>query len=214
MTRINKFLAEQGYASRREADQLIRDGHVLVNGQLAQLGQTVQEGDRVEVRGDDREFVYLAYHKPRGLATEEIKPPRPDLYPIGRLDQESEGLLIFTNDGRLTTKLIGPDSHTEKEYVVTTDKKVDGLDLKRLSVGMEIEGERTKAAQAIRINDTVFRLILTEGKKHQIRRMCAGLGYQVKVLKRVRIGSVHLGQLAPGAFRPLETSEFRNEAER
>lgn len=205
--RINKYLAEQGITSRREADKLIAAGKVLINGKIAQLGDKVNADDRVEIDPKSRNLIaesyrYFAYHKPRGEETKERY--REHLFPIGRLDKDSEGLLIVTNDGRLTKKLIGEGAETEKEYVVTVDKKIDGLDLKRMNEGMKIEDEETKPAKAEKINDNLFKIILTEGKKHQIRRMCAALGYQVEGLKRVRIGKIHLGKQAPGTFRQIK----------
>ena len=194
--RINKHLAAQGYSSRRAADELIKQGRVRINGRVAQLGDQVNETDKVLVNQPERQLIYLAYHKPRGLQTEKIRPPAPGVFPIGRLDKESEGLIILTNDGRLTTHLIAPKNQVEKEYVVTVDKKLDGLDLKRM--------------QATRLSERVCRLILTEGHKHQIRRLCAGLGYQVRELKRVRVGPWRLGNLPPGASRAIIVSEFRN----
>lgn len=210
--RINKYLAEQGYASRREADELIAAGKVLINGQVATLGQKVSAQDKVEVKTEQlKAKTYLAYHKPRGQATEEINPPvggaTGKLFHLGRLDKDSEGLLLVTNDGRLTERLIGPEAEQEKEYLVTVDKKLDGLDLKRMSEGMKIEDYHTKPAKTSRVNDVMFKIILTEGKKHQIRRMCAALGYQVQELKRLRVANIKLGDLKPKNFRPLSDKE-------
>lgn len=212
--RINKYLAEQGYASRREADRLVEAGHVKINGQVAELGDHVSPKDKVEVNLPATKKIYLAYHKPRGEATEEIVPPREGsgtkLFPIGRLDKDSEGLLIFTNDGRLTDKLIGDKTHVEKEYLVRVDKKLDGLDLKRMSEGVKIENYLTKPAEASRLDDHTLRIIVTEGKKHQLRRMCAALGYQVKRLKRIRIDRIRLGKQLPGTFREIEFNLSRS----
>jgi 23S rRNA pseudouridine2604 synthase len=212
--RINKYLAEQGIASRREADKLIVAGKILINGKVAQLGDKVKDSDKVESRQLKAEsYQYLAYYKPRGEETKEryrgstsVNSPRSNLgglFPIGRLDKDSEGLLLITNDGRLTGQVIGSETKYEKEYVVTVDKKIAGIDLKRMTEGMKIEDEETKPAQTRKINDTVFKIILTEGKKHQIRRMCVALGYQVQELKRIRIGKIHLGQQTPGTFRRI-----------
>jgi 23S rRNA pseudouridine2604 synthase len=205
--RINKYLAEQGVASRREADKLIAAGKIMINGKVAQLGDKVKEGDEVSTTDFQApNYSYLAYYKPRGEETKErySLPAGGNLFPIGRLDKDSEGLLIITNDSRLTEKLIGPEAATEKEYVVMVDKKVAGIDLKRMTEGMTIEGEQTKPAKTEKLGDDTFKIILTEGKKHQIRRMCAALGYQVQELKRIRIGKIHLGQQAPGTFRHIK----------
>lgn len=208
-TRLNKYLATHGYASRRAADELIKQGRVKVNGRPAHLGDRVSSTDRVEVDLPEQELTYLAYHKPRGVTTEAIKAPN-DSFPLGRLDKDSEGLLLFTNDGRLTDRLLNPKAKHDKEYLVTVDKKVAGLDLKRLSEGVRIEHYQTKPAQATRVNDDTFRLILTEGKKHQIRRMAAALGYQVERLKRVRILNItlHGTETRPGTFRALTDREL------
>lgn len=212
MIRINKYLAERRYASRREADKLIVAGKVTINGRVAKLGDKVNLNDKVEVDLPKQAKIYLAFHKPRGLKMEEIKAPA-GVFPLGRLDKESEGLIIFTNDGRLTSKLLAPAAHQEKEYLVVVDKPLDGLDLKHLSQGVKIENYRTKPAKVERLDDNTFRIILTEGKKHQIRRMCAALGYQVQGLKRTRIAKLRLGNLRAGTFRTI-ISEFiqsRNE---
>lgn len=210
-TRINKYLADQGLCSRREADKLIASGQVLINGQVAKLGEQVSESDRVELKASRSQLPaksYFAYHKPRGLATEDIKGPE-NTYPLGRLDKDSEGLLLFTNDGRLTKKILGGD--VEKEYQVEVDKKIDGLDLKRMGEGLRLEGKsasRTKPAAAKKLGENLFQIVLTEGKKHQIRRMCAALGYQVRSLKRLRVGKIRLGGQAPGTFRPLKWEQI------
>ena len=201
--RINKYLAEQGIASRREADKLIVAGKISINGKIAKLGDKIKADDQVTINNPTpKTYQYLAYYKPLGEETKERY--QKNLFPIGRLDKDSEGLLLITNDGRLTKKLLEPEMDHEKEYVVTVDKKVAGIDLKRMTEGMKIEDEQTKPARTEKINDTMFKVILTEGKKHQIRRMCAALGYQVQELKRIRIGKIHLGQQVPGTFRRIK----------
>ncbi len=227
--RINKYIRDSGLASRREADKLVQDGKVLVNGQLAQMGMLVNKGDKVTIKkGGEKEYKYLAYYKPRGLATQSQKgsPSVIDewrtkgLYPVGRLDKESEGLLILTNDGRLTTRLLeaptqdeAPDriigkETFEKEYLVKTREKLKEGIVKIFQKGMDTEalGKLLPAAARI-IDDRTLSVSLREGKRHQIRVMLAELGYTVSALKRIRIGPIRLGQLKPGETRELSQNE-------
>lgn len=220
--RLNKYLAQQGTASRREADALIEQGIVLINGKKAVLGQKVEKDDVVTLKGDTKEKKYLAYYKGRGIITHSPEGDEIDIvtqlkrdhkvegvYPVGRLDKDSEGLLLLTNDGRVTGPLLDPEAHHEKEYEVTVDKPVNGYFLKQLEHGVNIEGYLTKPATATKLPHKLkFTLILTEGKKHQIRRMCAALGYQVQTLKRVRIANITLGELKPNQYRNIKGAEL------
>lgn len=215
--RINKYLRDHGYASRREADELVENGEVFVNGTAAQMGAQVEETDTVEVRRKkEKKYIYRAYYKPRHLPTQSneegdviaLMKPR-GLYPVGRLDKESEGLLIVTNDGRLTTSLLGADSETEKEYVVTVREPMEKNVPKIFAMGMNTEGlGQLLPANAELIDDNTLRVVLIEGKKHQIRVMLSELGYTTTQLKRVRIGPVTLGSLAPNTDRPLTKDEL------
>ncbi len=220
--RLNKYLADQKIASRREADTLIEKRQVKVNGKIAVLGQLVQQDDKVEVSGKTKDYVYLAYYKGRGIITHSPNSEEVDIAarlkqdhqltevaPVGRLDKDSEGLLILSNDGRLTGPLLDPESGHEKEYEVTVDKNVTGMFCNLMSLGVDIEGYKTRPATctADTKNAKRFRLILTEGKKHQIRRMCAALGYQIKALKRVRIMDIKLGNIKPNQYRKLTPTE-------
>ncbi len=221
--RINKYLAQQGTASRREADALIEKGIVLINGKKAVMGQKVERTDVVTLKGSTKEKKYLAYYKGRGIITHSPAEGEVDIAsrlktdygitdvnPIGRLDKDSEGLLILTNDGRITGPLLDPEAKHEKEYEVTVDKPVNGYFLKQLENGVNIEGYLTKPARALKAKHSMkFTLTLTEGKKHQIRRMCAALGYQVQTLKRVRIANVELGELKPNQYRILKDEELK-----
>lgn len=224
MVRLNKYLADQGLASRREADMLITDGKVIVNGQTAVLGQKVSPQDKVELVGRPAPKQYLAYYKGRGIISHSPAKDEEDIagrlkrdyglsgiYPLGRLDKDSEGLMILTNDGRLTGRLLDPKADHEKEYEVTVNKPVRGAMLKKFRAGINIEGHQTKPAKAIANENNLkrFRLILTEGKKHQIRRMCAALGLEVENLKRVRIMNIKLGKLKPNQYRKLTVAEKR-----
>ena len=221
--RINKYLADHKIASRREADALIAAKQVLINGTAASLGQKVGPADQVTVKGRTKSYRYLAYYKGRGVISHSPSQTEvdiatrlkqdygiTDLSPVGRLDKDSEGLIIIANDGRITGPLLDPDQNHEKEYQVTVDKKVGPGFAKLMELGVDIEGYRTKPAQVILSpkNDKKFNLIITEGKKHQIRRMCAALGYQVQSLKRVRIMNITLGNLKPNQYRKINGEEL------
>ncbi len=221
--RVNKYLAQQGTASRREADALIEKGIVLINGKKALMGQKVERTDTVTLKGSTKTKKYLAYYKGRGIITHSPSEGEVDIItrlkadygiddvnPIGRLDKDSEGLLILTNDGRITGPLLDPEAKHEKEYEVMVDKPVNGYFLKQLENGVNIEGYLTKPATATKAKHAMkFMLVLTEGKKHQIRRMCAALGYQVQSLKRNRIANVELGELKPNQYRILKDEELK-----
>jgi len=218
--RINKYLAHEGITTRRGADALIEKGEVFVNGSAATVGQKVEKDDVVEVRGKKEDHRYLAYYKPRGVITHSPASTEEDiamrikkvynltgLFPIGRLDKDSEGLIILTDDGRITAPLL--EHGHEREYQVTVDKKITGAFMNKMESGVNIEGYTTKPTTVTRINQNTFSLILTEGKKHQIRRMCAALGYQVERLARVRIIDIKQNALKPGQFRILKNQELR-----
>lgn len=221
--RINKYLAHTGVASRREADELVAEGKVKINGKKAEMGQQVQTGDNVEVVGKTKTKTYLAYYKGRGIITHSPAENEVDIAarlardygithvaPVGRLDKDSEGLIILSDDGRITGPLLDPESGHEKEYEVTVDKAISGMFQRAMTNGVEIEGYRTKPAHITphTKNDKRFTIVITEGKKHQIRRMCAALGYQVQSLKRVRIMTIEVGKLKPNQYRKLQGSEL------
>lgn len=222
--RINKYLAHSGVASRREADDLVAKNKVLINGKPAEMGQQVNEGDEVEMVGKTKSKSYYAYYKGRGIITHSPAEHETDIAtrlaedygithvaPIGRLDKDSEGLMILTNDGRITGPLLNPESGHEKEYEVTVDKPLSGMFKRVMESGVDIEGYTTKPAKVVANtkNDKRFNLTITEGKKHQIRRMCAALGYQVQDLKRVRICNIELGKLKPNQYRKLNGPELQ-----
>lgn len=219
--RINKRMADLGLSSRREADTLITAGSVLVNGKKATLGQKVKETDDISLTGTKVEKVYLAYYKGRGIISHSPAEGETDIatrlktdfklegvYPIGRLDKDSEGLMIVTNDGRLTAPLLDPENAIEKVYEVEVDKHVTGTFLKQLENGVNIEGYQTKKAKAVRKAHQRLTLTITEGKKHQIRRMCAALGFQVQSLRRVQIANIELGTIKPNQYRKLTKTEL------
>ena len=205
--RLNKYLADHNYATRRGADALIKAGQVLVNGKRAELGMQVNETDEVEVNKSaiKKDYRYFIFNKPEGMETEELI--KDGLFPIGRLDKDSEGLMILTNDGRITNRLLSPEAEHEKEYEVTTRKNIGASFKKIMSAGVEIEDYRTKPAKVELVDKNTFKIILTEGKKHQIRRMCVALGNEVLTLKRTRILNLRLGPLAASSRRPLTPTE-------
>jgi len=221
--RINKYLAHIGAASRREADTLIEKKQVLVNSHPAVIGQLIKATDRVEILSTGKPKRYYAYYKGRGIITHSPAATETDIItrlkldfgitgvnPVGRLDKDSEGLLILTDDGRLTGPLLNPDSEIAKEYSVTVDKNVGKTFVTLMELGVDIEGYKTKPTKVIPStkNQKRFNLILTEGKKHQIRRMCAALGYQVQALKRVRIANIELKNLKPNQYRKITKDEL------
>ena len=204
--RINKYLAWKKISTRRGADDLVEKKKVFINGKLAVLGSKVNEKDLVEVKGaKQKEYLYFAYNKPIGVETSS---PRKDLFPLGRLDKNSHGLLILTNDGRITDQLLNPKYFHEKEYIVKTSNKLRSSFKQKIEFGVNIEGYITKKCKVAIVNNFTFRIILTEGKKHQIRRMCSALFQEVSDLKRERIMNIKLGNLKPNAFREIKGEEL------
>jgi 23S rRNA pseudouridine2604 synthase len=215
--RINKYLAHKNYCTRRAADELIAEGKVLINGRVAVLGDKVNEKDIVDVRFRPVKRHYYAYNKPRGVITHspgederDIRQsvPLPGVFPIGRLDKDSSGLIILTDDGRITDKLLNPDYVHEKEYEVTTKEELRPNFKECIEPGVDIEGYMTKPCTVEVLGSRHFTIVLTEGKKHQIRRMCAALGLVVETLRRTRIMNVHLSGLSEGEYRELTKAEL------
>jgi 23S rRNA pseudouridine2604 synthase len=223
--RINKYLKDIGIASRRRADEIIKDGHVTINGKKATLGAIVQENDEVAVDSsllkNMNEYLYVLFNKPIGVVSHSPisgQKAVADLLPnnlknkglavLGRLDKASHGLMLLSNDGLIVDKLLNPRHKHEKEYVVELNKPVTNFFLKRMREGVHLQGGLTSRKAKIETrNETTVRIILTEGKKHQIRRMTDSLGFAVKDLKRVRIGKLTLGNLKEGEFKILEGKE-------
>jgi 23S rRNA pseudouridine2604 synthase len=204
--RINKYLALKKIATRRGADELVSAKKVFINGKLAVLGSKVIETDKVEVKGaEKKEYLYYAYNKPIGIETDS---PREDLFPLGRLDKASHGLLILTNDGRITDQLLNPKYIHEKEYLVKTLNKLRSNFKQKMEAGVNIEGYMTQPCKVKIINNFTFRVILTEGKKHQIRRMCSNLFQEVADLKRERVMNIKLGNLKSGGVREIKGEEL------
>lgn len=215
--RINKYLREQGIGSRRDVDRLIEEGKVLINGKPAKPGMIVAETDRVQMRNyKPKQHIYLAYYKPRGLPTQTQKGlpsvisewEKKGLFPIGRLDKESEGLMILTDDGSITEKILGLKDTFEKEYIVTVREELRQGIVAIFAKGMETESlGKLLPSKATLIDKYTLRVILREGKRHQIRVMLSDLGYTVTSLKRVRIGRLKLGDLRPGETYELDPEE-------
>jgi 23S rRNA pseudouridine2604 synthase len=219
--RINKFFTQQGICSRREADRLIQDGRVTINGWVAKLGDQVGRHDAVARDGQIIEWgntpVYIKYHKPVGVTTtsephvrrniiEEIAHPA-RIFPIGRLDKDSSGLILLTNDGDIVNAILRVEYGHEREYHVETDREFDRDFLARMGSGVVILGKKTRPCFLQRLGPKRFSIVLTEGRNRQIRRMCRQLGYRVVVLHRVRIMDVMLEGLLPGEWKELSKGE-------
>ncbi|MEI6280647.1 MAG: pseudouridine synthase [bacterium] len=204
--RINKYLADKKISTRRGADELIKTKKVFINGKLAELGSQVNENDKVEVKGaKQKEYKYFAYNKPTGVETDS---PKEGFFPLGRLDKASHGLLILTNDGRITDQLLNPKYVHEKEYLVKTKEKLRSNFKQKMEAGVNIEGYITKKCKVTIINNNTFRVILSEGKKHQIRRMCSALFQEVADLKRERVMNIKLNTLKENGVREIKGDEL------
>ena len=223
--RINKYLAQMGYTTRRGADILIQNGDVFINGHPAVLGDKVKENDDVQVKNIKpiSSFSYIAYNKPKGVVThgaqgneteikDKIKKINPNLevFPVGRLDKNSHGLIILTNDGRIVEPLLSPDMPHEKEYKVKVNERLRSDFAEKMSSGVDIGGYTTKPCKVKKINRNTFRIVLTEGKNHQIKRMCSALGYTVNELKRTRIMNIKLKRLQPNTLAYIKGEELKN----
>jgi len=221
--RLNKFISESGACSRREADAWITAGRVTVNGKSAVLGTQVAEDDVVLVDGKplsaDRKAVYIALNKPRGITcTTELDVAgnivdlighRERIFPIGRLDKDSEGLILLTNNGDIVNEILRVEHGHEKEYLVTVERPVTAMFLTMMAGGVKIGGEKTRPCTVTKTGPATFRIVLTQGLNRQIRRMCSALGFRVQSLQRVRIMHIRLGALAPGRWRDLTDAEIR-----
>ena len=224
--RLNKYLSSHGVCSRREADRLIEEGRVSVNGETASTGLQVNEGDLITVDGkpvrETVEEIFLAVNKPRGVVVttdrtwgdrvlEDIISCRERVFAVGRLDKESEGLILMTNNGDASNLIQKAHERHEKEYVVSVDRPVTEQFLKGMRSGVLLEeiGRTTRPCTVSKIDDHSFDIVLTEGMNRQIRRMCSSFGYRVTSLKRIRIMNILLGDLPSGASRELTREEIR-----
>ena len=215
--RINKYLALHKYCTRKAADELIQQGRVTINGRKAVLGDKVSESDAVEVRAPKQTLHYYMYNKPRGIITHSPQGEEKEIadiislkgvFPVGRLDKDSCGLIILTDDGRTTDALLNPAHEHEKEYEVVTLTTLPPRFKQRMEGRVDIGGYRTKRSVVKLLGEKKFTIIITEGKKHQIRRMCGAFGQSTVELKRVRVMNIKLGGLKPGTFRAIEGAEL------
>jgi 23S rRNA pseudouridine2604 synthase len=223
-TRINKYLSEAGFCSRRAADTLLEEGRITINGAVPEMGTKVGKGDQVAVDGkvvgrSTEDFVYLAFHKPVGIVcTTDTKRERDNIiefinyptriFPIGRLDKPSEGLIFLTNDGDIVNKILRARNGHEKEYIVAVDGPINHEFVEDMSKGLPILDTITRPCTVEQLDENVFRIVLTQGLNRQIRRMCEVLGYRVTRLQRVRIMNVEL-DLNAGEWRDLTKAELQ-----
>ncbi len=222
-TRINKYLSEVGYCSRRAADKLLEEGRITINGVVPELGTKVSDEDEIfvdgiSIRKTGEEYVYIAYHKPVGIVCttdtkrekdniiDAIKHPK-RIFPIGRLDKPSEGLILLTSDGDIVNKILRARNNHEKEYLVWVDRPITENFLENMRNGVPILDTITRKCEVEKINEKQFRIILTQGLNRQIRRMCEHLGYEVTRLKRTRIMNISL-DLQVGKWRDLTPTEL------
>lgn len=223
LTRINKYLSEVGYCSRRAADKLVEQGKVTINGKVPELGEKIARGDEVRVNGkliskSEEAHVYLAFNKPVGIVcTTDTRVEKDNIidyinypkriFPIGRLDKPSEGLIFLTSDGDIVNKILRARNNHEKEYIVTVDKPVTADFIKKMGNGVPVLDQITRKCQVEQLNKFMFKIVLTQGLNRQIRRMCEYLGYDVVKLKRVRIMNISL-DLPRGKWRDLTKAEL------
>ena len=219
---INKYISNSGFCSRREAEKLIDQARVTINNDLALLGSRVQPGDEVHIDGESikskQKPIYIALHKPIGVTSTTDTKDKTNIinfmnfhkriFPVGRLDKDSEGLILLTNDGDIVNKILRAGNNNEKEYVVTVDKELSPEIIRQMASGVNILETNTKPCYVKQENARRFRIILKQGLNRQIRRMCAVFGYKVKSLKRTRIMHIHLGELALGKWRYLTPAEI------
>lgn len=225
LIRINKYLSQSGVCSRRQADVLIKEGRVEIDGEAASSGAKVREGQKVTVDGKpihiQEDLVFLAFHKPRGIVCTTSRKEKDNIidyihypvriYPVGRLDKDSQGLILMTNDGEAANRIMKARNYHEKEYEVTVNKRItkEFIEGMRQPVPLEEIGAVTRRCKVIKEGPNQFRIILTQGLNRQIRRMCEYFGYRVIKLKRVRIMDIRLGDLKEGTYRSLTPQELR-----
>ncbi|MDG1393740.1 MAG: 23S rRNA pseudouridine(2604) synthase RluF [Flavobacteriaceae bacterium] len=223
LTRLNKYLSEAGYCSRRAADKLIDEGRVTINGVVPEMGSKVVLGDTVKVDGktilnDAKKRTYIAFNKPVGIVCTTDSDVEKDniidyinypsrIFPIGRLDKDSEGLILLTDDGDIVNKILRASNNHEKEYIVTVDKPISQTFVQRMSSGVPILETITKECKVQKLSTYEFKIILTQGLNRQIRRMCEYLNYEVQSLKRTRIMNIHL-KSEVGSYRDLTDLEM------
>ena len=224
-TRLNKYLSEIGYCSRRVADRLIEEGKVTINGEISKIGAKLEEGDQVKVEGQridkstKQKKIYLAFNKPVGIVCTTNRKVEPAnildfinypkrIFPIGRLDKPSEGLIFLTNDGDIVNKILRARNNHEKEYIVSVNRPINRFFIESMSSGVEILETITKKCYVKQLGPKKFKIILTQGLNRQIRRMCESLGYSVKSLKRIRIMNIKL-DIPTGKYREFTKEELK-----
>ena len=221
MLRLNKFIADSGKASRRGADKLIAEGRVKLNNRIAKVGDQVKPGDKVLVNGNlltlARNNVYLMLNKPVGITCTTEKGVKGNIadfvnhplrvYNVGRLDKDSDGLILLTNDGDIVNEILRAENNHEKEYIVSVDKPITDEFIEKMSNGVRILGQKTLPCKVTQVSKYEFNIVLTQGLNRQIRRMCEVLGYDVYRLQRVRIMNINLGSLPMGQWRDLTKKE-------
>ena len=224
LTRLNKYLSEVGFCSRRAADKLIEEGRVTINGKVPEMGTKVAPDDEVHVDGKlikntNKSSVYIAFNKPLGIVcTTDTRVEKDNIidfinypkriFPIGRLDKQSEGLILLTDDGDIVNKILRASNNHEKEYIVTVDKPISQTFIERMSNGVPILDTVTKKCEVKKLSKFEFKIILTQGLNRQIRRMCEYLNYEVQTLKRIRIMNIKL-DVAVGKYRELTQQELQ-----
>lgn len=220
--RLNKYLSDAGVCSRRQADRWVEEGKITINGNMAVMGQRVLPGDKVAVNGKpikkEEDKVLLAYNKPRGIVCTTSKVEKNNIvdyinydkriYPVGRLDKDSSGLILLTNQGELVDKILRGSNYHEKEYIVTLNKKITPEFLRAMGSGVPILDTVTRPCELEQMGPRTFRIILTQGLNRQIRRMCEYFDYKVVELKRVRIMNIRLGKLKEGTYRKIAGKEL------
>lgn len=217
--RLNKYMSFVGMCSRKEADKLIEGGKVLVNGKVATLGTKIEKKDNVTLKGQNtKEYVYFAYNKPKDVVTigaqneeREIKDViklKEGVFPVGRLDKDSEGLIILTNDGRVTKKLLDKKGRHEKEYRVRLNRSVTNTFLLKIKQGLQVGEFKTLPAKVRKVDDKIVDIVLVEGQNRQIRRMARSLGYEVLKLSRFRIENILIGKMKPNELREIKGEEL------
>ncbi|NLZ34451.1 MAG: pseudouridine synthase [Clostridiales bacterium] len=221
--RINKLLSNYGYCSRKETNRLIEEGRIIVNGISCEKGQWVEETDEILLDGkkvSPKDKIYLAFNKPKGIICTTSNDKENNIiallnypeyiFPVGRLDKDSEGLIIMTNDGELANNILFSENYHEKEYIVRVDKEINEEFLLNMSRGVKILDIITRPCIIEKIDQSIFRIILTQGLNRQIRRMCKALGYNVLELKRIRILNIRLEEIEVGKYRKISAEEIHN----
>lgn len=220
--RLNKYLSDSGVCSRRQADRMVEEGRITVDGRKALMGEKVNSSMDIRIDGKsimpENEKILLAFNKPTGIecTTDRENPDNivdyinypKRIYPIGRLDKNSEGLILLTNEGSLVNKILKGSNYKEKEYIVTVDKTVTDEFMEKMSGGVEILDTVTRPCKVTKVSKHTFNIVLTQGLNRQIRRMCQKLGYNVQKLKRVRIMNIKLGNLKKGKYRNVTEGEL------